>query len=355
MPFSLLFFLLIGMLPSSRGFALRLYASSPGSGDPSFPWNRGSGAMAAPERARNFATFIPPAVNEANQPSSPSPVSWSWLPKPGLMGSPSYPMSQANRRCISYETCRNLLIRYLQARVPAGNGVLSRLRPNMSKEVMASPQLRSVGNMIVVSPRGLEETLFLLYHTMDIAGGGTGKTDDSKSDSSQSSGRHRNKPVDCQQLAKLTATENTTWIPACDPKNNTLQRIQTLKSGQKFCVDIYTTGVLVGPTDGPISCECATQAKRARLRSLHAARTKAAGDSVVSYIPQCDQETGSFIATQCDLSVGQCWCVQNDGTQVGNKWTTKDFPTTETPVKHVSGTAHASTGSTCRVPDKMFG
>ncbi|XP_055330765.1 uncharacterized protein LOC129583082 [Paramacrobiotus metropolitanus] len=125
-------------------------------------------------------------------------------------------------------------------------------------------------------------------------------------------------PIDCAALKSASAASvdvsDSSWMPECNSTTNQLLPVQTMRNGQKFCVDLWTTGVLLGPTSSPtLVCQCAQAHKRARLRKQ-------------GYQPQCNPSNGQYSAQQCDtVERKECWCVDpTTGVETaGSKWAVK--------------------------------
>ncbi|UYV62761.1 NID2 [Cordylochernes scorpioides] len=91
-------------------------------------------------------------------------------------------------------------------------------------------------------------------------------------------------------------------VPECDD-NGDYSAMQCYKEQRRGCMCYHVDGtVIAGPSRTLEACHCPRHRYVERMRRL-----------IGNYIPQCDDTTGHYSATQCHGSTGYCWCVDKQG------------------------------------------
>ncbi|XP_064363961.1 thyroglobulin [Dromaius novaehollandiae] len=115
----------------------------------------------------------------------------------------------------------------------------------------------------------------------------------------------------CELQREKAFSEGETYIPQCS-EDGQFRTVQCSRNGLScWCVDENGIEVPGSKQNGyPVSCLsfCQLQKQRILVRRY-------INSSSISYIPQC-LDSGAFDTVQCDMELGQCWCVDPEGMEI---------------------------------------
>uniref|UniRef100_A0A8D0GVF9 Thyroglobulin n=1 Tax=Sphenodon punctatus TaxID=8508 RepID=A0A8D0GVF9_SPHPU len=115
----------------------------------------------------------------------------------------------------------------------------------------------------------------------------------------------------CELQREKASSEGDDYVPQCT-EDGRFRNIQCSKDSHScWCVD--AKGVEVPgskQTRLPVACLSFCQ-----LQKQQVLVNRYVNSSTASYVPQC-RESGEFDPMQCDLGLGQCWCVDSEGMEI---------------------------------------
>uniref|UniRef100_A0A8C2TCI6 Thyroglobulin n=1 Tax=Coturnix japonica TaxID=93934 RepID=A0A8C2TCI6_COTJA len=115
----------------------------------------------------------------------------------------------------------------------------------------------------------------------------------------------------CELQREKAFTGGETYIPQCS-EDGQFRVVQCSRNGLScWCVDENGFEVPGSKQNGyPISCLSFCQLQKQRILV-----SGYINSSSISYIPQC-LDSGAFDVVQCDVELGQCWCVDQEGMEI---------------------------------------
>ncbi|XP_054153858.1 U24-ctenitoxin-Pn1a-like [Oppia nitens] len=133
---------------------------------------------------------------------------------------------------------------------------------------------------------------------------------------------------DCQRARERAqrSTSVANLIPNCEPNgdySNLQCHASATTSGGRWCQCWKSDGTVVSQPSRQIRrCECLLE--KHGLRSTTSGSSSASGGTasgtvvVGAFVPTCAKH-GGYENKQCHGSTGHCWCVNEAGTQIGQK------------------------------------
>ncbi|XP_027567838.2 thyroglobulin [Pipra filicauda] len=117
------------------------------------------------------------------------------------------------------------------------------------------------------------------------------------------------RPCELQREKAFSAGE--AYVPQCS-EDGQFRTVQCSRNGLScWCVDENGVEVPGSRQSGyPISCLSFCQLQKQRILV-----SRYINSSSISYIPQC-LDSGAFDEVQCDMELGQCWCVDPEGMEI---------------------------------------
>ncbi|KAM7072493.1 thyroglobulin [Acridotheres tristis] len=117
------------------------------------------------------------------------------------------------------------------------------------------------------------------------------------------------RPCELQREEAFSAGE--AYVPQCS-EDGQFRTVQCSGNGLScWCVDENGVEVPGSKQNGyPISCLSFCQLQKQRILV-----SRYINGSSISYIPQC-LDSGAFDEVQCDMELGQCWCVDPEGMEI---------------------------------------
>uniref|UniRef100_A0A8C3R9P6 Thyroglobulin n=1 Tax=Cyanoderma ruficeps TaxID=181631 RepID=A0A8C3R9P6_9PASS len=117
------------------------------------------------------------------------------------------------------------------------------------------------------------------------------------------------RPCELQREEAFSAGE--AYVPQCS-EDGQFRTVQCSRNGLScWCVDENGVEVPGSKQNGyPISCLSFCQLQKQRILV-----SRYINSSSISYIPQC-LDSGAFDEVQCDMELGQCWCVDPEGMEI---------------------------------------
>ncbi|XP_032037054.1 thyroglobulin [Aythya fuligula] len=115
----------------------------------------------------------------------------------------------------------------------------------------------------------------------------------------------------CELQREKAFAGGDTYVPQCS-EDGQFRTVQCSRNGLScWCVDENGIEVPGSKQDGyPISCLSFCQLQKQRILV-----SRYINSSSISYIPQCT-DSGAFDVVQCDMELGQCWCVDSEGMEI---------------------------------------
>ncbi|XP_010164977.1 thyroglobulin, partial [Antrostomus carolinensis] len=115
----------------------------------------------------------------------------------------------------------------------------------------------------------------------------------------------------CELQREKAFSGGETYVPQCS-EDGQFRTVQCSRNGLScWCVDENGTEVPGSKQNGyPISCLSFCQLQKQRILV-----SRYINNSDISYIPQC-LDSGAFDEVQCDVKLGQCWCVDPEGMEI---------------------------------------
>ncbi|OXB74632.1 UNVERIFIED_CONTAM: hypothetical protein H355_010158 [Colinus virginianus] len=115
----------------------------------------------------------------------------------------------------------------------------------------------------------------------------------------------------CELQREKAFTGGETYIPQCS-EDGQFRAVQCSRNGLScWCVDENGIEVPGSKQNGyPLSCLSFCQLQKQRVLV-----SRYINSSSISYIPQC-LDSGAFDVVQCDVELGECWCVDQEGMEI---------------------------------------